>query len=712
MLITLGRGMAPTSSSNATYTPPVIDYYVILLAGQSNMASRGTPINPAIDTANPRIFQLERTVATGADISGENIILAQDPLDHIGATENSVGMGMSFAKQLLTLIPASSNILLVPCAEGSTGFNGDDWNIGDPNYEDTISRANHAMSLGNNRFSGILWHQGEQEGQTLDTIHTPRLDTLIATMRNRITGANATTPFIVGDLKDDGSTPIFIRKSLNEIKARVPYSGFANSTGLTFMPDDIHFDPASQREFGTTRYWNEYNGGLSGDLGMSAPAPATITATNDEDNQTTLNVSAGSLGGSSIRHIAVFYKLSSETQWNEFHRKADSSLSITVTGLTNNNTYDFKVSIITSAGVSADSNSVSATPNIALSTPVNTSLPVISGTEIEGETLSVTDGTWTGNPIPSYSYQWQRSNVDILGATTNTYVLTIDDVGETMSCIITATNSEGLSNAQSNATGNISAASSGGGARAAANSVVSGAVIDLSARNSNSFDPAVDTQTWDNLGSGPDFWLGDDGTSEVNEDPNFIGTAGDSAAYFRLGNPQGKHFKAKNSNILLNNLHRSDSTTPFTFITYINPRSAFRTIFATTQHSGGNGGVIFWTTGNTLRLRIYNETGGTVLSWNMNTTFSLTQNSLLAFTYDPVTTNYTFKVNDEALETGTQSWTNTAVIDELPTIMSDTSGSHGWDSTDTQIHDVIFYDKALTETEINDLFTMLSTSKI
>ena len=280
-----------------------------------------------------------------------------------------------------------------------------------------------------------------------------------------------------------------------------------------------------------------------------------------------------------------------------------------------------------------------------------------------------------------------------------------------MSCIITATNSEGLSNAQSNATGSISAASSGGGARAAANSVVSGAVIDLSARNSNSFDPAVDTQTWANLGSGPDFWLGDDGTSEANEDPNFIGTAGDSAADFRLGNPQGKHFEAKNSNSLLNNLHRSDSTTPFTFITYINPRSAFRTIFATTQHSGGSGGVIFWTTGNTLRLRIYNETGGTVLSWNMNTTFPLTQNSLLAFTYDPVTTNYTFKVNDEVLETGTQSWTNTAVIDELPAIMSDTNGSHGWDSTDTQIHDVIFYDKALTETEINDLFTMLSTSK-
>jgi len=48
MLITLGRGMAPQSSSeNYSFTlpePAGPDHYVILLAGQSNMAGRGTPI--------------------------------------------------------------------------------------------------------------------------------------------------------------------------------------------------------------------------------------------------------------------------------------------------------------------------------------------------------------------------------------------------------------------------------------------------------------------------------------------------------------------------------------------------------------------------------------------------------------------------------------------------------------------------------------------
>ena len=41
--------------------------------------------------------------------------------------------------------------------------------------------------------------------------------------------------------------------------------------------------------------------------------------------------------------------------------------------------------------------------------PSNTSLPVISGSTVQGQTLSVTNGTWTGSPS-GFSYEWQDCN--------------------------------------------------------------------------------------------------------------------------------------------------------------------------------------------------------------------------------------------------------------------------------------------------------------
>lgn len=55
--------------------------------------------------------------------------------------------------------------------------------------------------------------------------------------------------------------------------------------------------------------------------------------------------------------------------------------------------------------VTVDSNTTNAV--IDAQAPVNIVAPVISGTLAVGNTLSlVSDGTWTGNPAPTFSYQW------------------------------------------------------------------------------------------------------------------------------------------------------------------------------------------------------------------------------------------------------------------------------------------------------------------
>ena len=84
--------------------------------------------------------------------------------------------------------------------------------------------------------------------------------------------------------------------------------------------------------------------------------------------------------------------------------------------------------------------------------PANTVAPVVSGTATVGQMLSTTDGTWTGSPVITFTYQWQRAGVDIGGATNSTYVLVHADAGEVIRCVVTGTNGVGSSSANSNAT--------------------------------------------------------------------------------------------------------------------------------------------------------------------------------------------------------------------------------------------------------------------
>lgn len=87
--------------------------------------------------------------------------------------------------------------------------------------------------------------------------------------------------------------------------------------------------------------------------------------------------------------------------------------------------------------------------------PVNTVAPVVSGTVGVGNTLSTNNGTWTGDAPITYTYQWQRSGSNIGGATSSTYVIQAADVGYTLRCVVTGTNSVGNSSANSNSTATV-----------------------------------------------------------------------------------------------------------------------------------------------------------------------------------------------------------------------------------------------------------------
>jgi surface protein len=99
-------------------------------------------------------------------------------------------------------------------------------------------------------------------------------------------------------------------------------------------------------------------------------------------------------------------------------------------------------------GLSIDSNKVAAAA-IAIA-PVNTVAPVISGSTPVGSTLTTTDGTWTGTPTPTFTYQWYRGASSIGGATASTYVTIIADTSLAVTCQVTGTNIGGSATATSN----------------------------------------------------------------------------------------------------------------------------------------------------------------------------------------------------------------------------------------------------------------------
>ena len=83
--------------------------------------------------------------------------------------------------------------------------------------------------------------------------------------------------------------------------------------------------------------------------------------------------------------------------------------------------------------------------------PVGTATPLVTGSNVVGQTLSVATGTFSGSTPFTYGYQWRRcdaagtlpSCVAIPGATSATYILQQADLGAALRAYVTASNPAG-----------------------------------------------------------------------------------------------------------------------------------------------------------------------------------------------------------------------------------------------------------------------------
>lgn len=107
-------------------------------------------------------------------------------------------------------------------------------------------------------------------------------------------------------------------------------------------------------------------------------------------------------------------------------------------------------------GVQGERFDIVVTTDAAAAAPVNSVLPAITGVAQVGQTLTVSQGTWSGGPI-TYAYQWKADGVNT-GTNSPTLALTSGHAGAVITCVVTATNATGSTSATSNSTSAVAAA--------------------------------------------------------------------------------------------------------------------------------------------------------------------------------------------------------------------------------------------------------------
>ncbi len=240
----------------------------------------------------------------------------------------------------------------------------------------------------------------------------------------------------------------------------------SRSSSLTALPSSWSTG-ATWRTCPVSAYVNGLVPAATANPPSNTTSPAISGST--VENQT-LTTTSGSWSGSPTAYIYSWHDCDSSGA-NCTTISGASSSRYTLTASDVGHTIRSAVVASNSTGVGlgiSNATSVVSAPVQQTPPPAVTSDPTVSGSTVQGQTLTGTRGTWSGSPT-SYSYVWAdcdssgASCAGISGANSATYVLGSRDVGHTIRVVVIATNAGGSTLSDSSPTAVVTSGSSGGG---------------------------------------------------------------------------------------------------------------------------------------------------------------------------------------------------------------------------------------------------------
>ena len=224
----------------------------VLMLGQSNMAGRGD-MGQVKPIRNPLCYMLRmgRWQPMCEPVNPDRGIFE-------GRFRSGISLAASFADAYAHHYQRP--IGLIPCADGGTCLR--QWMPGELNYDHAVMQTK--LALRTSDLKAILWHQGESDCLSDETVAAYRENfiQMITQLRKELGAENV--PVILGELPQQmganwktAGREQQLNGILRQLAAEVPNSAIASSRELTMKPDGAHFDSPACREFGK-RYFEAY----------------------------------------------------------------------------------------------------------------------------------------------------------------------------------------------------------------------------------------------------------------------------------------------------------------------------------------------------------------------------------------------------------------------------------------------------------------------
>jgi hypothetical protein len=235
----------PKTVDKPTSLPAKENFYIFILAGQSNMAGRGF-IQPRDTIPFAMVLALNKN---------NEWVYAKEPLHYYEPFRTGLDCGLSFGKKLAALYKKKITIGLVPCAVGGTSIEqwiGDSTYRGVTLYSNLINKTRKAASFGT--IKGVLWHQGENNASFGNyKNYKEKLEKFFTKLRNDL--GNPHLPIYAGQLApflDRKTNPYAdsVNNDLQRLSSSFENFYVINTDDLKPKSDSVHFNSQSQRMMG------------------------------------------------------------------------------------------------------------------------------------------------------------------------------------------------------------------------------------------------------------------------------------------------------------------------------------------------------------------------------------------------------------------------------------------------------------------------------